>query len=334
MNDPKLWVFFVIVVITNIVYPQNEEPLSLPEYFNAAEHWPHCRQSILSIDNQLDYGICLLTALTHSLADRFCVATNSSIHVSLSIWEAYNCCYKAHTHTLLPALLCLLLNGTTTGGNVLHADPGCIPFVPESCFDRRVYTIPEDLSVSLALSCLSNYKLPQSCPRCQETSPKRFYPRHIKDVANPSRMITSKNTTEIMTEIMRSGPVVAIMKPCGSVPINGWIVKDYEYTPKGHVIRIIGWGRDPNGTDYWLLANSYGIYYGDGGLVKIERGSNVCDIENFIIALQPDVDRFFETFNTTSYRMNLTYIPDKPVFDSATLAEYENYISNASKNST
>lgn len=34
---------------------------------------------------------------------------------------------------------------------------------------------------------------------------------------------------------------------------------------------------------YWLCANSWGEDWGEGGLFRILRGENHCDIESFII---------------------------------------------------
>jgi cathepsin B len=65
----------------------------------------------------------------------------------------------------------------------------------------------------------------------------------------------------------------------------------------GHAVRIIGWGTE-NSTPYWLVANSWGRFWGlDGrasvrvetrifcaGYFKILRGSNECGIEHGIVA--------------------------------------------------
>ena len=50
----------------------------------------------------------------------------------------------------------------------------------------------------------------------------------------------------------------------------------------GHAIKIIGFGEE-DGTPYWTVANSWNEEWGDGGFFKIKRGSNECQIENFVI---------------------------------------------------
>ncbi|CAF0983764.1 unnamed protein product [Rotaria sordida] len=44
-----------------------------------------------------------------------------------------------------------------------------------------------------------------------------------------------------------------------------------------HAMVIIGYGTQ-NGTDYWLMENSWGITWGDEGFIKIKRGANMCGL--------------------------------------------------------
>ena len=51
----------------------------------------------------------------------------------------------------------------------------------------------------------------------------------------------------------------------------------------GHAIKIIGYGTE-NGSDYWLVQNSWTTTWGDGGYFKIKAGSDECGIESQAIA--------------------------------------------------
>ena len=50
----------------------------------------------------------------------------------------------------------------------------------------------------------------------------------------------------------------------------------------GHAVRIIGYGTTA-GIDYWLVANSWGSWWGDKGYFKIRRGANTANIESLPI---------------------------------------------------
>lgn len=50
----------------------------------------------------------------------------------------------------------------------------------------------------------------------------------------------------------------------------------------GHAVAIIGYGTDQkSGKDYWIIRNSWGVSWGDGGNFKIRRGINRCNIEYY-----------------------------------------------------
>jgi cathepsin B len=50
----------------------------------------------------------------------------------------------------------------------------------------------------------------------------------------------------------------------------------------GHAIKNIGWGVDASGTDYWIMANSWGTSWGMDGFFQIKQGD--CGIDGQIFA--------------------------------------------------
>ena len=56
----------------------------------------------------------------------------------------------------------------------------------------------------------------------------------------------------------------------------------------GHAIKIIGWGVE-DGTDYWLIVNSWNAEWGDHGYFKIKRGTSECGIEANVVAGLPNL---------------------------------------------
>lgn len=102
-----------------------------------------------------------------------------------------------------------------------------------------------------------------------------------------------KSEEDIMDEIMESGPVQATMK----VYQDFFSYKSGVYKKTGleksasfgyHSVRIVGWGEEPDiygqPLKYWLAVNSWGPYWGEEGLFKILRGTNECEIEEFVLA--------------------------------------------------
>ncbi|XP_033118686.1 uncharacterized peptidase C1-like protein F26E4.3 isoform X2 [Anneissia japonica] len=105
---------------------------------------------------------------------------------------------------------------------------------------------------------------------------------------------------EIKHEIFKNGPVQAtflvesdfFMYKSGvyrhtNVNAN----ESPQYRQSGwHSVRIIGWGIGENGVPYWLCANSWGTNWGENGYFRIVRGSNMCEIESFVVGAWGKVD--------------------------------------------
>ncbi|XP_076175124.1 putative peptidase C1-like protein F26E4.3 [Ptiloglossa arizonensis] len=102
------------------------------------------------------------------------------------------------------------------------------------------------------------------------------------------------NETDIMQEILTSGPVQATMRVYqdffsyeSGVYRHSEIVERYD--SGYHSVRIIGWGeeypRSGQSLKYWLVANSWGRQWGEEGLFRIQKGTNECEIESFVLGV-------------------------------------------------
>jgi cathepsin X len=53
-----------------------------------------------------------------------------------------------------------------------------------------------------------------------------------------------------------------------------------DFNDLDHSISIVGYGTDLiSAVNYWLVRNSWGTYWGDGGFVRVQRGGNFLGIE-------------------------------------------------------
>merc|ERR1712084_70486 len=74
-------------------------------------------------------------------------------------------------------------------------------------------------------------------------------------------------------EIFNRGPIA-----CGidAMPLlnyeSGIVTKKSDETD--HVVSVVGWGKNPeDGSQYWIVRNSWGEYWGDMGYVPVAFGA-------------------------------------------------------------
>lgn len=228
---------------------------TIPKSFDSRIQWSMC-SVIRRISHQLDCGSCWAMSSSAVLSDRVCIATNGIVNVALSPQYMINC-FKNQKGC--------------EGGYVepVWRDLMEIGTVPESC-------IPFQASLG---------KCPTKCAN-GTSLPKRT---KAKNVYSPWGETDTARVEAIQRDIMTHGPVQSSYYAFSDFAEHRDSIYHRSMSAtfvSGHAIRIIGWGTE-SGQDYWLVANSWGTDWKDGGFFKIRRGNNECNIEEQVVAGDP-----------------------------------------------
>ena len=85
--------------------------------------------------------------------------------------------------------------------------------------------------------------------------------------------------------------------PIGTSIIDGYFIQSYKggiiysengcdrTSKKGHALTIVGYEKDENNQDIWILRNSYGENWGERGYLRMLAGKDICGIESKIDAV-------------------------------------------------
>jgi len=94
----------------------------------------------------------------------------------------------------------------------------------------------------------------------------------------------------MMKEIYARGPISCMMMGDDRFMFNysqvveqneGVYVDSQIFTSTDHVVEVAGWGETASGLKYWVVRNSWGTYWGQGGWFKMRRGVNQNLIEGY-----------------------------------------------------
>jgi cathepsin B len=211
-----------------------------PLNFNPIEKWPKC---IHPIENQLQCGSCWAFTTSDVLSDRLCIASENRINVQLSVQDPISCS---------------TLNFACNGGYLNRAIS---------------YLIIEGAVTSKCLPYTAGYNVVEKCQKTCKSSVdiyRKYYASSYRRVQYAS---------QIKFELFNYGPVATgylVYQDFMSYK-SGIYKRTSDYLLGGHAVRIVGWGTDGT-TEYWVVANSWGRYWGENGFFRIAM-NHCCNFE-------------------------------------------------------
>jgi len=107
---------------------------------------------------------------------------------------------------------------------------------------------------------------PTSCVTIQ--SPQRY---KVGDFG----VIPSGAVNSIKAEIYARGPISCAVDATPGLDAfqGGHVYEEYVDSPiTNHVVSLVGWGQGVNGTEYWIIRNSWGTAWGEDGFFRLWAG--------------------------------------------------------------
>jgi len=108
---------------------------------------------------------------------------------------------------------------------------------------------------------------------------------------------------DAMLSELANGPIVAAFEPgVGLMYYKGGIYKTRpvpekkEWQKVDHAVLIVGYGEE-KGKRYWIIQNSWGDEWGEGGFFRMARGENDSGIESIVVAADVVEDEHPEVLN-------------------------------------
>jgi len=236
------------------------EGCDVPESFDGREQWP---EYIHKIRDQQRCGSCWAFAASEVLSDRFAIATKGKVNVVLSPQDLVSCD---------------------------KGDMGCNGGYLDKSWEYLKKTgIVSDECLKYTSGGGVSGKCPKDILNKKCPNGKPFHKFHAKSYQHFS------NNCAIKKSLMSEGSVetgFTVYSDFMSYK-SGIYKSNCSGIMGGHAVKIVGWGVE-DGTEYWIIANSWNTSWGEKGFVRVQTGQSCLNLDTQCYAGTPDVDRLFK----------------------------------------
>ena len=232
----------------------------LPSHFDCRDYWTWCSFTIL---DQHHCGSCWAFASMEAFGDRLCAFNDSS--------------EKGLIMSPQPLLEC-------------SSDKGCNGGSPHVAWDWVEDNYNSNCIDRCTDGCLEYVSGYGDVPKCHESSHSpwgtcnngsSYYLWHKAFGFD----YLPNDEYKIRDAIYWNGPVQACFHLYDDFYTffddhpDGIYTKHTGDRDGSHCVKLIGWGTE-SGTDYWVIANSWGTDFAEKGFFKFKRGINLCNLED------------------------------------------------------
>jgi len=272
--------------------PTDEQVMALPAQHNSVEAWPYCSDITGHVRDQSSCGSCWAFGSTEAFNDRLCISNVTSktdvFQQLMSTEDTAACCSGFKCGFSMGCN-----GGQPTAAWEWFESEGCVSGGDYDDMGKSDTCEPYSLAPCAHHTTNSTYPACPSkeypTPRCKsECSNKDYAKTFREDKHTAAKAYSFRTVNSIMQDLFEYGSVTAAF----TVYEDFVAYKSGVYEHKtgralgGHAIKIVGYGVE-DGTDYWLVMNSWNDSWGDGGYFKIKRGVDECGIESQVSSGNP-----------------------------------------------
>jgi len=230
-------------------------------------------------------GSCYAMAAASSLEARFRIASNNSLQIDLSPQNILDC--SVYNQGCAGGYPFLVMKHVREFGAVEQA---CSSYTGDTgkCNAERFLTKPPKQSFP---------RLKKEDESADAVCNRRYY---VSDYNYVGGYYGACNEVEMMKEIYKNGPIIVAFEAPGSLfyysggifhgPPPDWREDNHVaglnvWEQTNHAVVGVGWG-EKDGKKFWIMKNTWGAKWGEGGYFRILRGVDECGIESMSVAGQ------------------------------------------------